>query len=366
MQVGLGHRHLVDAPPVHLVCDADRDAVEAGEHVELGEEEVGDAVDTGRVTGDHRVEPAGAPGASGGHPELATDLAQPLAQLVVQFGGEGAGTHPGGVRLEDADDRGDPGGPDAGAGARTASGRVGRGDEGVGAVVDVEQGSLRALEEHGLATVECLVEQQAGVGDAVAEPLATGQHLLDDRVRIECLAVVHLDQHLVLEVQRRLDLLPQDLLVEHVLHPHPDPGELVLVARADAAAGRADLGLAEVTLGNPVDGHVVGHDQVRVGGDQQPAGVNASAFEAVQLRHQHAGIDDDAVADHVGDTGGQDPGRDQVQGEILPVRQHDGVAGVVAALVTHHPLGTAAEQVGRLALAFVTPLGADQDDRRHD
>src|SRR3712207_8057984 len=40
-------------------------------------------------------------------------------------------------------------------------------------------------------------------------------------------------------------------------------------------------------------------------------------------------------------------------------------SGVVAALVTNHPLDLATENVGGLALALVAPLGADQHDRRH-
>src|SRR5699024_8443976 len=44
---------------------------------------------------------------------------------------------------------------------------------------------------------------------------------------------------------------------------------------------------------------------------------------------------------------------------------HHGVPGVVAALVPHHPLDVAAEQIGGLPLALVAPLGADQHDRRH-
>ncbi len=46
---------------------------------------------------------------------------------------------------------------------------------GIGAVVDVEQGALRALQQHGLAGLERLVEQQPGVGDAVLEALGLRQ-----------------------------------------------------------------------------------------------------------------------------------------------------------------------------------------------
>ena len=40
VELGLGHRHLVDARAVDLVADADRDLVPGAEDVELGEEEL--------------------------------------------------------------------------------------------------------------------------------------------------------------------------------------------------------------------------------------------------------------------------------------------------------------------------------------
>src|SRR5262249_6191877 len=41
------------------------------------------------------------------------------------------------------------------------------------------------------------------------------------------------------------------------------------------------------------------------------------------------------------------------------------MAGVVTAVELDHRVDTTAEQVGGLALALVTPLGAEQNDRRH-
>src|SRR3954469_9701035 len=39
----------------------------------------------------------------------------------------------------------------------------------------------------------------------------------------------------------------------------------------------------------------------------------------------------------------------------------DGVAGIGAALVAHHQIGTLGQDVDDFALAFVTPLGTDDD-----
>ena len=51
--------------------------------------------------------------------------------------------------------------------------------------------------------------------------------------------------------------------------------------------------------------------------------------------------------------------------EVLPGRQHHGVACIVAALIAHNPLHTATEKIGGLSFALVTPLGADEHDCRH-
>ncbi len=233
-------------------------------------------------------------------------------------------------------------------------------------MVDVEQGALRALQQDRLAGLQRVVEQQPGVGDAMPEAFGLFEQGLDHVLGFQRLAVVDLDQDLVLEFQRGLDLVGEQLGVEHVGDPDAHAGDLVLVARPDAAAGGADLLAAHVALGDLVDGHVVRHQQVRVGGDQQLGRVDAAVFEAFQLVEQHAGVDHHAVADDVGDAGRQHPRRDEMQREVLAGGQDDGVPGVVAALVADHPLDAAAEQVSGLTLALVTPLGADEDDCRHD
>ncbi len=44
------------------------------------------------------------------------------------------------------------------------------------------------------------------------------------------------------------------------------------------------------------------------------------------------------------------------------VADDQGMAGIVAALETHHRAGTVGQQVDDLALAFIPPLGPDYDD----
>jgi hypothetical protein len=109
---------------------------------------------------------------------------------------------------------------------------------------------------------------------------------------------------------------------------------------------------------------VVRHDQVRVAGHQQLAGVDVAAGQVVDLLQHERRVDDHAVADDRDHAAGQHTAGQQVQ-RVLLTGDDDGVAGVVAALVADDVVDAVAEQVGRLALALVAPLGAEQDHRRH-
>src|SRR3954454_22328028 len=124
MEVGLRHRHLVVPGAVHVVRDADRDLLAAGEGVELGEDEVGDAVHAGGVPTDARVLPATPARATGRRTELGPLLAQPLAVRVQQLGRERALADTGRVRLDHGHHAVDPGRRDAGAGAGARGDRV--------------------------------------------------------------------------------------------------------------------------------------------------------------------------------------------------------------------------------------------------
>jgi hypothetical protein len=110
---------------------------------------------------------------------------------------------------------------------------------------------------------------------------------------------------------------------------------------------------------------VVRHDQVRVGGDEQPVAGHAPLGQPIDLGQQHLRVDHDTVADDRRAARGQHPGRHQVQGKLLAVGRDDRVAGVVAALVSHDEVDPLAEQVGHLALALVAPLGTDEHNPWH-
>src|SRR5690606_15553231 len=106
-----------------------------------------------------------------------------------------------------------------------------------------------------------------------------------------------LDEHLVLELERRLDLLTQNTLVEDVLDANADTVNLVGIGGADPAPGGADLPLPKKALSDLVERAVVRGDHVRVGADLKLRGVEAAFVQGIELKLEHGEVDDDAVRD---------------------------------------------------------------------
>ena len=105
-------------------------------------------------------------------------------------------------------------------------------------------------------------------------------------------------------------------------------------------------------------------DDVRVRAYLQLRDIHPARTQRVEFFEEHRDIDNHAICDHRRDTGGQDAGGQQVQ-SILFVADNDGVPGIVSAVELDHVVDAAAEQVCRLAFAFVAPLRADKYDRWH-
>jgi hypothetical protein len=226
-----------------------------------------------------------------------------------------------------------------------------------------------ASKQHRLAAVERLLEHQRGVPDHGTQPLGIREQFFDDLGDPDRAPVVDLGEHLVLEPQRRVDLLLEDVPVEEVLHPDAGARHLVGVGRADAAAGGADLAGAEEALGHLVEHPVVGRDDVGIGAHDELGGVDPARLEPVDLAEEHLQVDDDTVADDRGAGRREDARGQQVQRVFLarPIGLLDDhrVAGVVAAVELHDVVDATAQQIGRLPLALIAPLGTDEHDSGH-
>ena len=155
--------------------------------------------------------------------------------------------------------------------------------------------------------------------------------------------------------------------VEQVADLHAGAAHLVHVAGTDAPAGGADLLFpGQRGLAGLVETLVIGHDQVGVAADKQLFRRNGEspAGEIGHFREQHTRVDDHAVADHAGLVRVEYARGYDVEDVLLAV-DHQGMTGVVAALEADHVIRVPRQQIDDLALALVTPLGADHHHTGH-
>ena len=251
---------MVEGLATQPVAGADPDFLEAVEHVQFGERDAGDARHRHRLAHQHRIEPAAAALAPRHRAEFAPDRAEPLADRVVELGGEGTGADPGRVSLDDAEH--EPRGRGAEAGARRGGpgDGVGGSHERIGAMIDVEQHPLRAFEEDAPAARARLVK---GLPDRPGEL----ENEIGDLAQIT-LKPRAVDARLAEAGAKRVVMRanPVELgakLAEmgEIADPDRAAAGLVLISGADAAPRGADLARARSVLAKRVEIAVKGQDQ---------------------------------------------------------------------------------------------------------
>ena len=101
---------------------------------------------------------------------------------------------------------------------------------------------------------------------------------------------------------------------------------------------------------------MVGQDEMGLVADDDTAlDIDPVLLQLVDLRQQRLRIDDHTVPDHTDHAGMENAGRDEPQDELGPSRV-DGMAGVVAALISRDDVEARRQQIDDLAFAFVAPL----------
>ena len=244
--------------------------------------------------------------------------------------------------------------------------RVGRSDKRIGAVIDVEHRALRAFEQNALARAPFAIQQLESRRHERQDFRSDGQKLLADGLGARG-GQPHATTQRMMVGQQTLDLVVERIGLGEVHEPDRSPRNLVLVGRADAAFGRADLrsaGAPRFSLG--VEFAVQRQDERDVLGNLEVCGRHLHALAAYffDLIHQVIGIEDDTVADDRKLARPNDSGRKQCELEHLSVDDQS-VPSIVATLEAYDHVRSNRQPVDDLALPFVAPLGADNDDIGH-
>ncbi len=350
---------------VVAIAGADLDFVQFVEHVQFGNGEIGEAVEHGGHAQHHNVEPAAASRSAGGGTVFASQLADIIAERLIEFRREGSHAYTGGVGLGNAQRPGDFGRPNAQAGAGAAGDGVGRSNVGIGAEIDIQHGALCAFEQHPFAVVDITVDKHRYVFDIGIDALVELDIVVDDLIRVHDIGIIDAFQEFVLAFDVGQQFFFQRGPVQQVDDADAAAVVLVHIGRADAAAGGADLAAAVVPLLGRIQQLVIGHDQMGAMADKEAAADgDALVFQKSDLFHQHHRIDDHTVADVAHRVGMENAAGDLVQNDLV-VFHHHGVAGIGSALVAGHHVHLCTQQIDNFPFAFIAPLGADNNSCCH-
>jgi hypothetical protein len=360
-----GKRGVFQSLAVVLVSHADFDGGQTVEAVEVGDGEFVDAIDHGGMAEEDEIKPAATTGASRGGSKLAAHVVEHVTKVVV-LGGERSGTDACGVGFGNSYDAVDGARWHAGTSEGSTGGGVGGCDKGIGAVVDVEEGSLGSFKEEGFSRFHGLVQGEGGIGEVrdkgfggFEEEFAgflegnggdSGGGEGDVVVGHACGQFFQKHGH-----------------VAEFGGANANAIDFIGVGRADAASGGADFAVTEACLPGQVHAPMVGEDEVGGFADQEVIGGNADALlaEFLHFREEPGRIHDHTIADHVEFVWPENPGRHQVE-HVFGAALNDGVPGIVTALGAHDHIGITGEVVHDFSLAFITPLGTDDYGIGHD
>ena len=166
--------------------------------------------------------------------------------------------------------------------------------------------------------------------------------------------------------QQTVDLVRQRGKIGEIHQPDRAAADLVLIGRADAAPRGADRGDRIGRFPDRIEFAMQGQDQRDVFGDPQIFRADRDAlplqfgyFVEERLRIEHHAVADDRELRRPQHAGGQ---QRQLVGFAI---DDQSVTGIVTALEADDDIGLLRQPVDNLALPFVTPLGADDDDIGH-
>ena len=203
-----------------------------------------------------------------------------------------------------------------------------------------------------------LVQEQRGVAHHGPDALRKGFVLVADGRQIQLFIDAQRFGDDSLFLHHRIELRPENIGIQQIGDADAAAGNLVFVARPDAARSGADGDPARPAFAHPLHHAVRREQHVRPVADGQNAGdFHSGRFQRFDLGEQRRRIDHQAVADHRLFARAQNAARNQLQYKFL-FADKNRVAGVMSALIARDDIEPVREEVDDLPLTLVSPLGA--------
>ena len=350
---------MVKPRAVNLVGGADLQCLEPVKDIQLGQRHAGDAGHSVCLAHHHRIEPATATLAPGHGAEFTATLTHAVAIRAEILGRERAGADAGGIGLGDPQHKADACRAGTGPGRGLAGNGVRGCNKRICAMVDVQHHALRAFEQHAAVVGTGLFQHPPALAGKGQDLVTDGQKPVKHRLRV-CLRLAGGTKPDIVMRRHRLELAAKRLFTGKVTKPNSAACHLVLIGRANAAAGGADLAGTAHRLTRMIDSLVKRQDQRGGVGDNKAvrADLGPLAAKLGNFLDQMHRVDDNAVADDRQLAGAHNAGRQKRQLVFHPADDKR-MAGIMATLKTDNDVGAARQPVHNLALAFIAPLGAD-------
>ena len=239
---------------------------------------------------------------------------------------------------------------------------VARRDEGIGAVIDVQQRALRTFEQQISAGLVDGVKICGHIGHHRPDLFGIGHGLVEHSLKLDRFGAQVLGENKIVIVEHLRQLFRKALRIEQIVDPQGTTGNFVFVGGANAFAGRTNLVTGTLlSLPGTVERRVVAKDDRTAWTDPQAlADLDAARLQPANLLQQVMNVQHHAVTDVALHPLPDDAGWHQIQ-LVLGGANYKGMTCIMPPLKTHHALSLIGQPVDDLAFAFVTPLGTDHN-----
>ncbi len=229
-------------------------------------------------------------------------------------------------------------------------------------MINIEQSTLSPF-EHNIPAFTAIGMQKTGnIGNHRPDSLCHLQSLFQYLLKVDNIGLEVILQDEIVVIEDLAKAGRKSLAVQHIPHLQATTGDLVLISRSDTSTGGTDRLLATSPLTRLIKRYVIRQNEgAGFTNFQSLAGRNAALFQHIELLEQRLGGEHHTITDETLDTLMQNPGRDQVQNRLLAI-YYQGMPCIVPALKANHGMDLLGKKVNHLALALITPLGADNDN----
>jgi hypothetical protein len=225
-------------------------------------------------------------------------------------------------------------------------------------VIQIQERSLRALEEHPLSTIHLSVQIRRNIGKKGDDVRCGLQALVSHRDRIKRRASEQRGGNAVLLCHDLAAAATKQLRVAKVAGPQPAAARLVLVSGADPFGRRADLPHASRLFRGDFVSPMVRQNQVRpIADDQAPIHSHTVSFHGLDLAKQGLGIHHNSIPNNRRLIRPHDACWEKLKNKLLAANVNR-VARIRASLISSHNVKVLRQSIDDFAFAFVAPLSA--------